>query len=113
MKVSDHSDYYEVEITVHDVNPKAFSAIKQAVKNIWNFEQWQGESGKVFSHGIGFIDENSATRSELAEALASAIWKRTGAYHKVEVDFWRLKKLQSKTIVMDESEFVRLCLKTK
>jgi hypothetical protein len=90
---------------------KDFDKIQLALKNIWDFEGWSITRGRLFAFGIGFVDEHHMNRQELVEEMASAIWNKTGKYYKIVVDFSRPKSLKPKTFLMDESNFVKLCLK--
>jgi len=112
-KISDKCGYYEIEITVYAVNKVDFATIPLALKNIWDFGDWRGSEEKIFSFGIGFIDEKQMDRHDIAEEVALAIWNKTGKYYKIELDFYRLKPQKPKTIVKDEGDFLKLCLKRK
>jgi hypothetical protein len=105
-----NTGYCEAEITIFEAKKEDFKKIQLALKNIWNFGDWSITRGRLFAFGIGFVDEHYMNQQELVEEMASAIWNKTGKYYKIVVDFSRPKSLKPKTVVMDESNFVKLCL---
>ena len=94
-----------VHIMAHDRSRE--EAIKEAAKEIWNFDNWDFDGTELMGWG-----ENSLcgglTEEQFADRLGPAIWKANGGFCEISVDATYLEDLPYETHCLGEDDYQRL-----
>ena len=98
---------YSMLVTINDVAPEKVDSVKQAARDMWDFEDWC-ECGNAISADVDGYLNGGETEDEFAERLAKAIWAANGGYCAVEVVATYLENLPCETHTFDEDDFRRL-----
>ena len=100
------SSYYNmcVEIWRHDADKT--TAIKDAAKGEWDFDDWNECEGALSARADGDLCAET-TEEQFAERLTKAIWRVNGKFCNVLISATYLEDLPIETYSLDEDEFER------
>ena len=98
---------YSMLVRISDVAPERVDRVKQAAKDMWDFEDWHEYENSISSCVDGYLC-GGETEDEFAERLAKVIWAANGGYCAVEVVATYLENLPCETYTFDEDQYAQI-----
>ena len=98
---------YSMLVRISDVAPEKVDCVKQAAKDVWDFEDWCECDNYISACVDGYLN-GGETEDAFAERLVKAIWAANGGYCAVDVVATYLEDLPCETHTFDEDAYVQI-----
>jgi hypothetical protein len=101
------SRYYEMAVTVTDLNPERKGQLIEAANQEWEFDDWYQEDNYISASSDGNLC-GGESEEEFATRLTKAIWKANGAFCSVDVQATYLEDLPSERYSLGEKDYNKM-----
>ncbi len=103
------SRFYEIAVTINNVNPRKVVEVKHAAMSAWEFDDWYffdvpDKPKKLTSSGQSYLT-GGESEEEFAEYLAKNIWEANDGFCEVEIRATYLENLPYETYDFNEDDY--------